>query len=312
MVETIDPGLQSLAQANTDRMVVMSPRPENPPGSMPSERASEPKPRDADPPAVVLKGAQPILLEEVHFEDPVEAPIPDARTPLDDSKTPMPDLEELESHPVGPVGTVPWSGKLEELPGAEALDRLAKAGASGRLEFKCGLIWKRVQLDQGTPVGITSNMGMELIGEHLVKARLLSRRELDRALHAAERERRPLTAKLLELGLLQRETLELELGKNLAARLIEVLEWRWGTFEFIPEAAEPATLRPKLDLDELIHAAVEARTAEAPPSDPDTAPNETAQSQLKEAFKRARSIAQSTGKGRVDDLTLPPRQPSKR
>ncbi len=81
-----------------------------------------------------------------------------------------------------------------------------------------------------------------------------------------------------------------------------MLEWRWGTFEFIPELAEPATIRPRLDLDALIRDAVDAREKEPPPDDPGSAPNETAQSKLKEAFKRARSIAQSTGKGRVDNL----------
>jgi serine/threonine-protein kinase len=299
------PKVETLAQSATEKMPIM-PVPEALSGPHPLVEVA-----GTAPPAVTLKDSPPILLDDVKFEDPIEAPIPEARTPVDDSLTPMPSLEQLESQPIGPLGTVPWGGKLEEIPGTEALDRLAKAGASGRLEFKCGLIWKRVQLDQGTPIGITSNMGMELIGEHLVKGRFLSRRELDRALRESEREGRPLTAKLLELGLVDRQNLEVELGKNLAARLGEVLEWRWGTFEFIPEAAEPATIRPRLDLDALISDAIHAREKEPPPDDPSSGPNESAQSKLKEAFKRARSIAQSTGKGRVDNVGNG-RQPTKR
>lgn len=197
-----------------------------------------------------------------------------------------------------------WRGKLEDLPAAEVLARLTQATASGRLSFTCGLIWKQIQLDEGIPIGITSNMGMELIGEHLVKARLLSRRELDRALQASEREGQPLTVKLLELKLLDRGALEEELGKNLTARLSEVLEWRWGTFEFTPQPPVQTTIRPKLDLPALISKALHARRSLAPAeeADPEASKGDSAQSKLKEAFKRARSITQSSGKGRVDNV----------
>lgn len=247
-----------------------------------------------------------ILLADLKIEDPVEATIPPARTPIDKTKTPIPELIMAPPPPPdAPPGAAQWSAKLEDIPGTEALARLAKTGATGRLEFKCGLIWKRVHLDGGAPIGITSNMGMELIGEHLVKARILTRRELDSALHAAEASRGPLTAKLLELGLVDRVTLEEELGRNLAARLAEVLEWRWGTFEFTPEPAEPATLRPKLDLDALITQATAQRAAHAatePPPEEAPGGEESPESKLQEALKRARTIAESTGKGRVDDL----------
>lgn len=249
----------------------------------------------------------PSRAPELRFEEPEEAP-ESADASMYDRATPTPDrIDE------GPRGSVPWSGKLEEISAADALDQLTRAGASGSLEFRCGLIWKRVQLDQGAPIAITSNMGMELIGEHLVKARLISRRELDRALHAAERDGTPLTLKLLELDLIEKAQLEEELGKNLAARLSEVLEWRWGTFEFTPQPPEPAALRPKLDLRSVIEGAVEARARSLEEEEAEGFQDTTNsdQGKLKEAFKRARSIAQSTGKGRVDQLGKgPPRQPS--
>lgn len=249
----------------------------------------------------------PSRAPELRFEEPEEAP--DSADPsMYERDTPTPARPDE-----GPRGAVAWSGKLEEISAADALDQLTRAGGSGSLEFRCGLIWKRVQLDQGAPIAITSNMGMELIGEHLVKARLISRRELDRALHAAERDGTPLTLKLLELDLIEKAQLEEELGKNLAARLTEVLEWRWGTFEFTPQPPEPAALRPKLDLRSVIEGAVEARarSLEEEESEGFQETTNSDQGKLKEAFKRARSIAQSTGKGRVDQLGKgPPRQPS--
>jgi serine/threonine protein kinase len=250
--------------------------------------------------------------EMVKFEEPVEVTfnVPDARTTQEPIPTPMPELHVTD--PIGPVsGGEPWTGKLEEVSVADALELLAKAEATGKLEFRCGLIWKRLQLDRGTPVAITSNMGMELIGEHLVKARLLSRRELDRALQAAEREGSSLTAKLLELGLIDRAALEVELGKNIAARIIEVLEWRWGVFEFEPEPIKEDTIRPKLDLEALITDARSAQIDVPPAEKPDeSGQGESAQSKLKEAFKRARSIAQNSGKGRVDTVRPSGREPS--
>lgn len=196
------------------------------------------------------------------------------------------------------------SGKLEEVPATDVLARLSQEGESGIIEFRCGLIWKRVMLVKGTPTGITSNMGMELIGEHLVKARIISREALDKALTASERSGRPLTVMLLEHGALDRPTLEEELGKNLAARLNEALEWRWGTFDFTRQPMAAAEILPKLDLAALLERAKQARAKyESSPSGeavPEESDEHSAQKKLKEALRVARSISRSSGKGRVD------------
>ena len=153
------------------------------------------------------------------------------------------------------LGSTVRNGKLEEHPAADVLERLAQDQASGVIEFRCGLIWKRVLMTEGKPTGVTSNMGMELIGEHLVKARIISREDLEKALQNSERLSKPLTLCLLEQGALTREALEIELGRNLGARLKEVLDWRWGTYEFTPQTMAPVEILPKLDLDGLLSAA---------------------------------------------------------
>ena len=202
------------------------------------------------------------------------------------------------------LGTEVRSGKLDEHPAVDILEQLSAQGSSGIIEFRCGLIWKRVLISDGKPTGVTSNMGMELIGEHLVKARIINREDLDKALQNAERLSKPLTFCLLEQGALTREALEVELGRNLAARLQEVLEWRWGTYEFTVQTMEPVEILPKLDLDELLGKARANRASQDASATQQQAPSSaeanTPQTKLKEALRVARSIAKSTGKGRVD------------
>ncbi len=241
---------------------------------------------------------------EVDQTEPTAAP----ETPKIPPKAPPP-IEAQSAPPTGTGNANTFSlesGKLEETPAVDVLAVITEQKKTGVLEFRCGLIWKRVQVDQGVPLSISSNMGMELIGEHLVKARLLGRKDLDQSLQRADRERKPLTLVLLKTGILEREVLEEELGRNLAARLNEVLEWRWGTYEFKEQPLDGnAELTPKLDLAALIAKAREARAQEdSGRFGTDGVREETdehnPQKKLKEALKVARSIAKSTGKGRVD------------
>lgn len=206
--------------------------------------------------------------------------------------------DELDEGP--PAGARPaTTGKLENVVAADVLKRITEDACTGIVEFRCGLIWKRVIVVNGRPTGITSNMGMELIGEHLVKARIISRADLDRALKGSEREGRPLTVTLLEQGALDRSTLEIELGNNLAARLSEVLEWRWGTFEFKAQEIEAPEILPKLDLRTLLERSEHGRRDPSGGFDPLSDPDSPEQ-RLSEALRVARSISKSGGKGRVE------------
>jgi serine/threonine-protein kinase len=230
-------------------------------------------------------------------QDTQEAVPPNpAPTVEDESDQATADLHEA-SVPEG----VPASGKLEDHPAVDVLEAYSEGQASGVLEFRCGLIWKRVRLDEGNPTGITSNMGMELIGEHLVKARLITREQLDQALEDSERSARSLTQTLLDQGALDKERLAVELGNNLSARLQEVLEWRWGTFEFKDRPVPAADILPRLDLDALLSTARQKREeSHAPGREQELSDSLNPHRRLKEALKVARSIADSSGKGRVD------------
>lgn len=260
--------------------------------------------RDALPPAS-MRGALTEGLDIDLSQPAATSPEPDgAARKVSKITQDLPELsDEPKPAPVDPNAPL-RAGKLEEVPATDVLARLCGDGESGIIEFRCGLIWKRVMLVKGTPTGITSNMGMELIGEHLVKARIISREALDKALTASERSGRPLTVMLLEHGALDRPTLEEELGKNLAARLNEALEWRWGTFDFTRQPMAAAEILPKLDLAALLERAKQSRAKyESSPSGeavPEESDEHSAQKKLKEALRVARSISRSSGKGRVD------------
>ncbi len=195
----------------------------------------------------------------------------------------------------------PQSGKMEEIPGVDLLESLAKAKHSGVVEFKCGLIWKKVRLFEGKPVGVTSNMGMELIGEHLVKSKIITREQLDYALQSSERKGKSLTVTLIDEGALQRSTLEDELGKNLATRLHEVLEWRWGTFELKAEdPVEPVDFMPRLDFQELLQKARDARENTKVSEPEDEQDPFDPQTNLEKAIGLARSIESARGRGQIE------------
>jgi len=228
--------------------------------------------------------------------EPVQPPRrPAGQTPPEPERSPRP---RSAIDPACP----PAEGKLEEHAAVDVLAAYAEGGHSGLLEFRCGLIWKRVRLDCGVPTGITSNMGLELIGEHLVKARIITRDQLDRALEESESSARSLTQTLLHRGALDRERLEVELGKNLSARLREVLQWRWGTFEYQDRPVPAADILPRLDL---VHLLAEARARPDPSANPGRDPetsddNLNPHRRLREALQVAKTIASGSGKGRIE------------
>lgn len=238
---------------------------------------------------------EPSPAESEHGSDHPNKTYPDKHSRVADS------LDEflLVKAPLSPE-TPPSSGKMEETPSVDILECLYLGQHSGMVEFRCGLIWKRVNIFDGQPIGVTSNMGMELIGEHLVKSKIITREQLHQALHTSEREEQPLTRVLIQNGVLQRDVLEEELGKNLAARLNEVLDWRWGTFEFKHETLGPVDFMPRLDMEELFHKARQKlnESSSAPeieyeePFDP--------QKNLEKAVDMARSIESSTGRGKIE------------
>jgi len=157
-----------------------------------------------------------------------------------------------------------WTGDLASTRPGDVLNRLMGQEASGTLELKAGSVWKRLTLRDGKPMALSSNVGLEGIGEQLVKNKLLTRLDLDKALRESPRGEDGLIDRLINAAVLTPEKLAPELGKNITDGLGEVFGWRQGSFNFAPGVVHPPTVEPALDLA----AWIETR-AKPVPSTPD-------------------------------------------
>lgn len=239
------------------------------------------------------------LVEAHSAEMETEPWLGQAPRPAQPSAPPPPPKPAAVAGPLDPARP-PKDGKLEVHPAVDVLECLASGRYQGVVEFRCGLIWKKVKLYDGKPIGVTSNMGMELIGEHLVKSRTITRDQLHKALRRSERDGRPLTATLIEDGALDRSSLEVELGHNLAHRLDEVLEWDWGTFELKDEPVQPAEFVPRMDLHQLLSGARAKRAERRVTQDSHDSGEFDPQQRLEQAVDMARTIASSSGRGQIE------------
>ena len=254
---------------------------------------SDPSPMNYEIPIL-----SPIIQEEL---DPLPRFINNANASresgeIPESLIPVP-LELDPQHP-------PREGKLENIPVVDLLECHLSAKTTGTIEFRCGIIWKRLAIQDGQPYGITSNMGMELIGEHLVKAKVISRDQLHTALRISEQLEKPLTTIMLREGILDRTQLEIELGKNLSSRLGEVLKWRWGTFSVQDSPIGNLDIIPKLDLSTLLFQARNELKIEAQPNVNEGVELD-AHRKLEKAIDMAKNIASARGKGKIEQPWRP-------
>lgn len=161
--------------------------------------------------------------------------------------------------PPRPIATVPptpdveaWSGDLATARAAEVIAKLVTARATGVLELRAGPIWKKLQLVRGEAMGLQSNMGMDSIGEQLVKAKLIQRYDLDRALRESARGEDGVVDRLLDMGVIEGSKMAVELGKSVADGVVDAFTWRQGTFDFQPSPMVPPRVAPQVDLMGLV------------------------------------------------------------
>jgi serine/threonine-protein kinase len=244
-----------------------------PPARATAELASEPAPRHEFDVAATLPstGSALVAPELDNFgagDEPAEArTLPSVESPLRRKAeaprvaAPRPNTEPEgpSSHsPVPPAGLSnkpsipPWSGDLATTRGPDVVSRLVNLRATGTLELKAGSVWKKLALRDGRPQVLSSNVGLEGIGEQLVRGKLLTRFDLDKALRESPRGEDGLIERLLATQTLTAAQLAPELGRNITEGLSDAFGWRQGTFEFTPGPAEAGVVDPGLDLAEWI------------------------------------------------------------
>jgi CheY-like chemotaxis protein/tetratricopeptide (TPR) repeat protein len=145
-------------------------------------------------------------------------------------------IRKLSSHPaLTPVDlSREVSGRLEERPLAWFLVRAAAAGATGSLKLARGKVRKVVNILEGKPIWVESNLRNETLGAYLVSRGVLEEEALGRAMRQARTTSRKLGETLVAMGLLDERAVLGALSGQVRLKLLGALRWPDGTFTWVP------------------------------------------------------------------------------
>jgi curved DNA-binding protein CbpA len=115
------------------------------------------------------------------------------------------------------------------------------------LEIRRGRLWKRVALENGSPVACESNLAHERFGRYLVEIGRLSDQQSTKTLSQSITRDQPFGEVLVEEGILEAEELLRLLQQCLGKQLLDGFSWTDGEFSFPPEPLDvPAPLKMKV------------------------------------------------------------------
>jgi serine/threonine-protein kinase len=159
--------------------------------------------------------------------------------------------------PSAPFGSLPLlRGDPIDLATQSILPFLARAwvdGASGVVvcERATGAVpkpRKEIYLDHGVPTFISSNQAEELLGERLVRERVIDAAELDAALAVLPRYGGRIGDSLVALGLVSPVDIYRHIATQVRDKVLDVFAWRDGTAALYGELTAPDASFP-IDLD---------------------------------------------------------------
>ncbi len=126
-----------------------------------------------------------------------------------------------------------------------------------------GGVRKEVYTKHGVPAFVTSNLAGELLGEHLVKKRVINRSELDMALAVMPRFEGKLGDTLVALGLVEPLELFQHIAEQVREKLLDLFTWPSGTANFYEGVDPPSSGFPlRLDAWEILDRGLQRRIAE--------------------------------------------------
>lgn len=117
--------------------------------------------------------------------------------------------------------------------------RIAQSRLSGKLKLTAGTIQKELYFDKGQLRYAYSNLKVDLFGAFLVAQGLIEPSHVERALERVTNPQQHLGHALVQLGLLSPAACADALTDHLRSRLLEVLSWREGWFEFFEGLIPP-------------------------------------------------------------------------
>ena len=104
-----------------------------------------------------------------------------------------------------------------------------------------GGVRKEVYTKLGVPAFVTSNLAGELLGEYLVKKRVINRSELDMALAVMPRFEGKLGDTLVALGLVEPLELFQHIAEQVREKLLDLFTWESGTATFYEGVDPPSS-----------------------------------------------------------------------
>jgi serine/threonine protein kinase len=125
-----------------------------------------------------------------------------------------------------------------------------------------GGVRKEVYTKRGVPAFVTSNLAGELLGEYLVKKRVINRSELDMALAVMPRFEGKLGDTLVALGLVEPLELFQHIAEQVREKLLDLFTWASGTATFYEGVDPPSSGFPlSLDAWEILDRGLQRRIA---------------------------------------------------
>lgn len=140
----------------------------------------------------------------------------------------LPTSRQVESKPK----QIPLSGSLADVPFPALLHHLHGLRATGVLQLQHGKRKKALQIRDGYPVAVRSNLVSECLGNFLVRSGRITETDLDesiRRLKAGEGRQGEI---LVAMQVLAEEEIGAALSAQAEEKLFEIFEWSGGGFEF--------------------------------------------------------------------------------
>jgi serine/threonine-protein kinase len=143
-----------------------------------------------------------------------------------------------------------------------ALARTLVTRRTGLWLCEQGGVRKEVYTKHGVPSFVTSNLAGELLGEYLVKKRVINRSELDMALAVMPRFEGKLGDTLVALGLVEPLELFQHIAEQVREKLLDLFTWTSGTAAFYEGVDPPSSGFPlRLDAWEMLDRGLQRRIA---------------------------------------------------
>ena len=127
---------------------------------------------------------------------------------------------------------LPYRGSLGEHPFPGLLHRLHAQRATGTLLLASGKKRKAVQLRDGYPVAVKSNLISECLGNYLVRRGLITSEDFEESLGRVKRGDGRHGEMLVMMDLLSEDMVSCILTEQAEEKLFEIFEWPDGGFKF--------------------------------------------------------------------------------